>query len=364
MELPAVGRESEVVHWTLLYGGIYVYPRDAKSKMKSLGYCWSHKTLACTSSPLLRGYAKVEYLSIEIDFICKVAEIKLEKGWCYVSYSNCAKKLQRTVLFFTCLPCNNTNAVSVLRYRVEMSIADETGEALFVCFGGVITKLHNMKAYGAGHLLAGEGVNRRKLRPHQNHQTFTVSRFLNECDREPQPAFVDIGGDDDNGDDNPSAVSVPAKVEAGGSSQVEGASDKIETFGSDATSDPNQANAPTVLEEGEIYQELSAEVAAVPEAIVVSNRFASLARLYQASDGDQHESGDDQVVEYGKNVIADELAAVSPEVGTGLVSDPAVDVLILHETSVLSEIETLIEADVASSDPLVISVPALIVAIR
>ncbi|CAN7123810.1 unnamed protein product, partial [Brassica rapa subsp. narinosa] len=142
--------------------------------------------------------------------ICKVAEIKLEKGWCYVSYSNCAKKLQRTVLFFTCLPCNNTNAVSVLRYRVEMSIADETGEALFVCFGGVITKLHNMKAYGAGHLL-----------------TFTVSRFLNECDREPQPAFVDIGGDDDNGDDNPSAVSVPAKVEAGGSSQVEGASDKV-----------------------------------------------------------------------------------------------------------------------------------------
>lgn len=36
---------------------------------------------------------------------------------------------------------------------MEMSIADETGEALFVCFGGVITKLHNMKAYGAGHLL-------------------------------------------------------------------------------------------------------------------------------------------------------------------------------------------------------------------
>uniref|UniRef100_A0A0D3BUH2 D-fructose-1,6-bisphosphate 1-phosphohydrolase n=3 Tax=Brassica TaxID=3705 RepID=A0A0D3BUH2_BRAOL len=38
MELPAVGRESEVVHWTLLYGGIYVYPHDAKSKKLRLLY--------------------------------------------------------------------------------------------------------------------------------------------------------------------------------------------------------------------------------------------------------------------------------------------------------------------------------------
>ena len=34
-----------------------------------------------------------------------------------------------------------------------MSVADETSEALFVCFEGVMTKLHNMKAYEAGHLL-------------------------------------------------------------------------------------------------------------------------------------------------------------------------------------------------------------------
>ncbi|CAN6925750.1 unnamed protein product [Brassica oleracea] len=31
-------------------------------------------------------------------------------------------------------------------YRAEMSVADETGEALFVCFGGVLTKLHNTRA--------------------------------------------------------------------------------------------------------------------------------------------------------------------------------------------------------------------------
>lgn len=40
-----------------------------------------------------------------------------------------------------------------------MSVANETGEALFICFDGIMTKLHNMRAYEAGHLLAGDGVN-------------------------------------------------------------------------------------------------------------------------------------------------------------------------------------------------------------
>ncbi|WZZ69944.1 hypothetical protein YC2023_081314 [Brassica napus] len=40
-----------------------------------------------------------------------------------------------------------------------MSVADETGKALFVCFDEVMTKLHNMRAFEADHLLAGDGVN-------------------------------------------------------------------------------------------------------------------------------------------------------------------------------------------------------------
>ncbi|CAF1929502.1 BnaC05g26580D [Brassica napus] len=43
-------------------------------------------------------------------------------------------------------------------------------------------------------------------------------------DRMPLPQFVDNGGDDDNGDDNSGAISVRAKVETGGSSQVQGSS--------------------------------------------------------------------------------------------------------------------------------------------
>lgn len=34
-----------------------------------------------------------------------------------------------------------------------MSIADETGEGLFVAFDGVIAKLHNMRAHEAANLL-------------------------------------------------------------------------------------------------------------------------------------------------------------------------------------------------------------------
>ena len=41
----------------------------------------------------------------------------------------------------------------VSRYRVELGIADDTAESVFVCFDGVMTKLHNLKADEAGHML-------------------------------------------------------------------------------------------------------------------------------------------------------------------------------------------------------------------
>ena len=36
---------------------------------------------------------------------------------------------------------------------MEMSIADDTDEGLFVAFDGEMKKLHNMRAYEAGHLM-------------------------------------------------------------------------------------------------------------------------------------------------------------------------------------------------------------------
>ncbi|KAL0864280.1 hypothetical protein Bca101_043398 [Brassica carinata] len=222
---------------------------------------------------LLRSFGKVEELSIaelnnfvltapsqDIDFICngRVTEIKMDKGWCYVSCSSCAKKLQSTVSSLTCVSCNNPNAVGVLRYRVEMSVADETGEGVFVCFDGVMTKLHNMRAYEAGHRLshsvssaqAGDGVNPEeaeappfvkeiegktykfqvRVSPYnftENHQTFTISRIISEGDRLPHPENDDNGGDDDNGDDNDGGTSKIVNEEAGGSSSVDGTGRKV-----------------------------------------------------------------------------------------------------------------------------------------
>nr|VDD54429.1 unnamed protein product [Brassica oleracea] len=60
-----------------------------------------------------------------------------------------------------------------------------------------------------------------------NHQTFTISRILSEGGHFPYPEFVDNGGDDDNGDDNPLSNSVPVKLGAGGTSKVDGAAAKL-----------------------------------------------------------------------------------------------------------------------------------------
>ncbi|KAJ4910930.1 Uncharacterized protein Rs2_06537 [Raphanus sativus] len=105
-----------------------------------------------------------------------------------------------------------------------------------------------MRAYEAGHLLAGDGVNPEdtqeppfvagmggrtytfqvKVSAYNftaNHQTFTISHILSEGDRTLLSQFVDNGGNNDNGDNNCGAISVRSKVETGGSSQVQGSSE-------------------------------------------------------------------------------------------------------------------------------------------
>ncbi|KAL0835163.1 hypothetical protein Bca101_087052 [Brassica carinata] len=191
-------------------------------------------------APLLKSYAKVEKLSIselndfvltaasqDIDFICsgKVTGVKLDKGWCYVSCSKCFKKLHRSVSTLTCQSCNNTNAVGVLRYRVEMSIADSTGEALFVAFDGVMAKLSTSCSL---YMQAGDGVNPEEA----DAPPFVRDMEGSEGDREPQPDFADDGGDDDNGGDNNNGDDnntglVKRKMDFGGGSKSGGPSAKV-----------------------------------------------------------------------------------------------------------------------------------------
>ncbi|KAF3544634.1 hypothetical protein DY000_02010697 [Brassica cretica] len=209
-----------------------------------------------SAAPLLKGYAKVETLTVaelnnfitsatsqEIDFICtgKVVRLDVDKGWCYVTCAKCSKKLQRTVSALECTRCNNTNAVGILRYRVELAIADDTAEGVFVCFDGVMTKLHNLRASEAGQMLAEEGVNPEdavvppfitdmegKTFTFQvrvsaynftaHHQTFTIIRILNEHECIPVPNFVVNGGDDADDDDKPDGSLAPVQKETGESS--------------------------------------------------------------------------------------------------------------------------------------------------
>ncbi|XP_018469475.2 uncharacterized protein LOC130512541 isoform X1 [Raphanus sativus] len=193
-------------------------------------------------APLLRSYAKVETMSIaeltsfivsaatqEIDFLCtgRVVHVDAGRGWCYVACSKCSKKLERSASAFTCVRCNNSHAVGALRYRVEMAICDDTGEATFVWFDGVMAKLHSLRASEAAQMLAEDGVNPEDtgLPPFiaemegktytfqvrvtafnftEHHRTFTITRVAEEHGRLPVDAVINNGGNDDEDDDDPS----------------------------------------------------------------------------------------------------------------------------------------------------------------
>ncbi|KAL0733884.1 hypothetical protein Bca4012_010094 [Brassica carinata] len=126
-------------------------------------------------------------------------------------------------------------------YRVEFAIADDTAESVFVCFDGVLTKLHNLEAREVVQMLAEEGVNLEdslmllfitdmegktytfhvKLTTYNLtacYQSFAMTRILDDRERLPLPEFVDNGGGDNDGVDMAVDKPIPAKVESGGSS--------------------------------------------------------------------------------------------------------------------------------------------------
>ncbi|CAF2039086.1 unnamed protein product [Brassica napus] len=135
---------------------------------------------------------------------------------------NAVRNCSALSLLLECVRCSNPNAVGVLGiYRPELAIADSTAEGTFVCFDGVMTKLHNLRASEAGQMLAVEGENPEDMMvpPFINdmegktltfqvrvsafnftahHQTFTITRILKEHERIPAPDFVGGNDEDDN----------------------------------------------------------------------------------------------------------------------------------------------------------------------
>nr|VDC84387.1 unnamed protein product [Brassica rapa] len=149
-----------------------------------------------------------------IEFLCtaKVTEIQQSEGWCYIGCAVCSKKLIREESSFTCAPCNVTNAVAKLRYRVVLSVSDNTGSAAFVGFDTEVAKLTNVLASEAAQIV-GIGINAQvdtdlpqalagivgntytfQLRLTDfnftaNHQTFTISRIFPARELAPLPTF-------------------------------------------------------------------------------------------------------------------------------------------------------------------------------
>ncbi|KAH0863865.1 hypothetical protein HID58_081076 [Brassica napus] len=92
-----------------------------------------------------------------IEFLCtaKVTGVQEDEGWCYIGCSVCSTKLTRQESSFTCVPCNLTNAVAKLRYRVVFSVSDVTGIAGFVGFDKEVAKLTHVLASEAAQIVEG-----------------------------------------------------------------------------------------------------------------------------------------------------------------------------------------------------------------
>ncbi|CAN7092211.1 unnamed protein product [Brassica rapa subsp. narinosa] len=157
------------------------------------------------AAPLLREIAKVEPVTVaelnsffttvvseDIEFMCTGTVIRPD-----------SEKDGATLVALNVAGSSSALNLPLHVYRMELTI---TNEGIFVCFDGVMTKLHGLEAHEAGQILVSmQGKTYTfhvKLTTYDftaRHQSFTVTRNINECEHLPLPDFVDNGGDDNNG---------------------------------------------------------------------------------------------------------------------------------------------------------------------
>nr|GEY88735.1 hypothetical protein [Tanacetum cinerariifolium] len=85
-----------------------------------------------------------------VTFQCKVMieDIKRKSGWNYPSCGGekCRKSVSRQAGKFLCETCNRTVDYPVLRYRLEVVVADDTAHTIVVMFNEIATELLNCSA--------------------------------------------------------------------------------------------------------------------------------------------------------------------------------------------------------------------------
>ncbi|XP_010555835.1 PREDICTED: uncharacterized protein LOC104825238 [Tarenaya hassleriana] len=81
----------------------------------------------------------------EADFICKatITGVATKNGWTYIGCGKYSRKLARAS---SSLVCQDTNAVRVIRFRVELIVDDGRDTTFFTVFDRDMTKLFNVRA--------------------------------------------------------------------------------------------------------------------------------------------------------------------------------------------------------------------------
>ncbi|KAL0702577.1 hypothetical protein Bca4012_058699 [Brassica carinata] len=117
--------------------------------------------------------------------------LNIARWWC--ESASLSKRLIREESSFTCVACNESNE---FRYRVILSVSDNTGTAAFLAFDMEVAKLTYVLASEAAQIV-GIGVNAQvdtfQLKLNEvtsNHQNFTISRIFPTRELAPIPAFI------------------------------------------------------------------------------------------------------------------------------------------------------------------------------
>uniref|UniRef100_A0A0D3BWS6 Replication protein A 70 kDa DNA-binding subunit B/D first OB fold domain-containing protein n=1 Tax=Brassica oleracea var. oleracea TaxID=109376 RepID=A0A0D3BWS6_BRAOL len=110
-------------------------------------------------SKFLSNSSSQSLITQEAYFTCiaQIVEVVAQKGWYYVSCTHCGKEIGNSATSHPCDQCHDTNATTVVRYKVELLVDDGENYATFLVLDKEMMKLTKQDAA----TLLDDEVNRR-----------------------------------------------------------------------------------------------------------------------------------------------------------------------------------------------------------